>query len=63
MSFVEGLRVDIYFLGIIILKILGKMRIEEGEKLNMTALLQITDISVFYQNESLSEEMINFLDV
>mmetsp|Transcript_4105 Transcript_4105/g.3865 ORF Transcript_4105/g.3865 Transcript_4105/m.3865 type:complete len:100 (-) Transcript_4105:7-306(-) len=39
MSFVEGLRVDVYFLGIVILKILGKMRIEEGDKLNMTSLL------------------------
>jgi len=63
MSFVEGIRVDIYFLGIIILKMLGKMRIEEGDKLNMTSLLQIPDISVFYRNECLSEEMINFLDV
>ena len=63
MSFVEGIRVDIYFLGIIILKMMGKMRIEEGDNSNMTSLLQIADISVFYKNESLSEEMISFLDI
>lgn len=63
MSFVEGIRVDIYFLGIIILKMLGKMRLEEGDNLNMTSLLQIQDISVFYRKESLTDEMIDFLDV
>lgn len=63
MSFVEGIRVDIYFLGIIILKLLGKMRVEEGDDQNMTYLLQIPDISVFYKNESLSEEMIDFLNI
>lgn len=63
MSFVEGIRVDIYFLGIIILKMLGKMRVEEGDNSNMTSLLQIQDISIFYQNESLSPEMISFLDI
>lgn len=63
MSFVEGLRVDIYFLGIIILKMLGKMRVDEGDYLNMTSLLKINDISVFYRSETLSLEMINFLDV
>ena len=63
MSFVEGLRVDIYFRGIIILKMLGKMRVDEGDYLNMTSLLKINDISVFYRSETLSLEMINFLDV
>lgn len=63
MSFVEGLRVDIYFLGIIILKMLGKMRVDEGDHLNMTSLLKINDISLFYRSETLSLEMINFLDV
>lgn len=63
MNFVEGLRVDIYFLGIIILKMLGKMRVEEGDNSNMTSLLQIHDISMFYANETLSPEMISFLNV
>lgn len=63
MSFVEGLRVDIYFLGIIILKMLGKMRVEEGDNLNMTSLLQIADISVYYKNESLSPEIVDFLEI
>jgi len=63
MSFVEGLRVDIYFLGIIILKMLGKMRVEEGDNHNMTYLLQISDISMYYEKESLSPEMINFLTI
>jgi hypothetical protein len=63
MSFVEGIRVDIYFLGIIILKLLGKMRVEEGDDQNMTYLLKIPDISLYYRNESMSEEMIDFLNL
>jgi hypothetical protein len=42
---------------------LGKMRVDEGDYLNMTSLLKINDISVFYRSETLSLEMINFLDV
>lgn len=57
MTFVEGLRVDIYFLGIMIIKMLGKMRIEEGDNQPMSSLLKINDISTYYANESLSEEM------
>lgn len=63
MTFVEGLRVDIYFLGILILKMLGKMRVEEGDNSPMSELLKIKDISSYYENESLSEEIKNFLDL
>lgn len=42
---------------------LGKLRINDGETITMTSLLKLGEISHYYQNESISDELKNFLDL
>jgi hypothetical protein len=45
----QGMRIDIYFIGILILKMLGKMRIDENDDKCTSDQLKIQNLEVFYK--------------